>query len=110
MDDEGAGSAKRKTRKYSANEAEWQKIECGAQERGLKPAQFVREAAVAAASGAPMSCVTDTDHQKLHVLMRRCEAIFLEREDGDVPLSIGQGQGLYQIAAALQALTESLRK
>lgn len=110
MDDEGTGSAKRKTRKYSANDAEWKIIECGAQERGLKPAQFVREAALAAANGAPMSCFTDTDHQKLHVLMRRCEAIFLRLEDGDFPSLIGQGQGLYRIAAALQALTESLRK
>lgn len=107
MDDEGADSAKRKTRKYSANDAEWKTIECGAQERGLKPAQFVREAALAAASGAPMSRFTDTDHQKLHVLMRRCEAVFLRFEDGS---PIGQEQGLYQIAAALQALTESLRK
>lgn len=107
MDNEGAGSAKRKTRKYSANDAEWQIIECGAQERGLKPAQFVREAALTAASGAPMSCFTDADHQQLHVLMRRCEAIFLRFEDGS---PIGQEQGLYQIAAALQALTESLRK
>jgi hypothetical protein len=54
-----------------------------------------------------MSCFTDTDHQKLHVLMRRCEAIFLRLEDGS---PIGQGQGLYQVAAALQALAESLRK